>query len=140
MSSATLQVAGVPQDFLNSLYNKRMSAIPYQFFGKICIKLDTLRQLFWDDFRLLGEKVGLDKDEITLLKQKGNQTETIIDKFNSQKNSCIGNFITILEEMERNDVITVIEEWVVDEWSKHKNNSPSTNCGKGSKYQFQSFV
>ncbi len=115
-----------------------MPAIPYKFLRKICIKLDTLRQLFWDDFRLLGEKVGLDKDEIALLKQKGNQTETIIDKFNSKKNSCIGNFIIILEEMERNDVITVIEEWVVDEWSKHKNNSPSTNCGKG--YNFKSFV
>lgn len=117
-----------------------MSAIPYKFFCKICIKLNTSREPFCDDFRLLGEKVGLDKDDIELLGQKENPTKRIIDKFNSQKNSCISKFKAIVEEMGRNDVVTVIEEWVVDEWNSKRNNnsSSSTNCGEG--YKLQSFV
>lgn len=123
----TLKVDDVPQDFLTSLMSKSMSAIPYKFYRQVCIKLDTLRRLYWDDFRLLGEKVGLSKDEIAWLEQTGHPTKTIIEKFDSQKNSCIGKFKAILEEMERSDVSIIIDEWVVDEWFKFNtsNNSPS---------------
>lgn len=137
--SSTTQVADIPQEFLNSLLSKSMSAIPNKFYHKICIKLDTVRECFCDDFRLLGEKIGLDKDVTSWLGQRGNPTESIIQKFNSsKKNSCIGTFRAIIEEMDRNDVVTVIDEWLVDEWKKHNNNSPSTNCGKG--YKLQSLV
>ena len=109
-----------------------MSAIPIKFYSKICKKLDITRHGFWDDFRMLAEKVGLDKDHSLWLGQRGNPTELIIQKFDSQENSSIGWFKTILKEMERYDVVTIIEEWVKDEWYKHN------NCGKG--YKLQSFV
>lgn len=140
LSSAT-KVADIPQDFLNYHLSKRMSVIPIQFYRKICIKLDTLRELLWDDYRLLAEKVGLDKDTILLLGQQKNQTEIILQKFDAQRDCSIGRFKAILVEMERNDVETVIEEWLLYEWNKEQNNNSSlANCGRGPNYKLQSLV
>ena len=104
---------------------KKMTVIPFEFYGKICNRLDILRQHFWDDYRLLGEKIGLGKDEIMLLGQKGNTTDSMIQKFNSQKNSSIGKFKGFLEEMERDDVLIIIDEWIVHEWAKFNSSSPA---------------
>lgn len=84
------------------------------------MKLDTLCRLSWNDFRLLAEKVGLDKDTISWLEQRDNPTELILQEFKSQKDCSTERFKAILAEMERNDVVTVIEEWVLDEWRKQK--------------------
>lgn len=134
LPATTLQVADIPQVFLNSLLSKPMSAIPIEFYSNICIMLDTLRQLCWNDYRLLAEKVGLDKNNIRWLGQKENPTELILQKFESQKDCSVGRFKAILEQMERNDVITVIEEWVLDEWKKQNNNLLASNYGKGPNY------
>ena len=94
-----------------------MLDIPIEFYGKICNKLDVFRDQYWDDYRLLGEKVGLSKDEVSLLGQKRNTTDLIIQKFSSQRNSSVGKFRKFLEEMERSDVVTIINEWIIDEWN-----------------------
>ena len=135
--SSTTQIADVPQEFLNSLLNKKMSAIPIKFYSKICKGLDIVRQCDWDDYRMLGEKVGLDKDDTSWLGQNGNPTDSILQKFSSKKNSTVGHFKAILEEMERNDIVTVIENWILDEWKKHIHDNTG-NCGK--EYKFSSFV
>lgn len=88
-----------------------------QFYRKICQKLDIL-QIDWVDYHLLGEKVGLGRDAILLLEQKGNQTEEILRHFDSKRESCVERFKIILEEMERHDVVTVIEEWILFEWQE----------------------
>ena len=93
------------------------------FYKEICNKLDVLRQHFWDDYRLLGEKIGLSRDEIMLLGQKGNTTDSMMQKFNSQRNSSIGKFKGFLEEMKRDDVITIIDEWIVYEWNRSNSSS-----------------
>ena len=70
---------------------------------------------------MFGEKIGLNRDEISLLGQSGKPTDSMImQKFESRKNSSIGKFKEIMEEMERDDVVAVIEEWVLDEWEKSK--------------------
>lgn len=94
-----------------------MSDIPIEFYKKICYKLDVLREPFWDDYRLLGEKIDLTKDEVSFLGQKRDPTNSIIQKFNSQRNSSVGKFRTFLEEMERSDVVTIINEWIIDKWN-----------------------
>ena len=94
-----------------------MSDIPIKFYKEICNKLDVFRHQFWDDYRLLGEKIGLTKDEVSLLGQKRDPTHSMIQKFNSQRNSSIGKFKTFLEEMERNDVVIIINKWIVYEWN-----------------------
>jgi len=123
--SSTTNVSGNPQDFLNWRLSKRMSAIPIKFSRKICMKLDTPRELLWDDYRLLAEKIGLDKDDVSWLGQQDNKTEFILQKFDAQEDPSIRRFKEILEEMGRNDVVTVIDDWVLYEWSKQNDNSPS---------------
>ena len=130
LSAQTLQFACIPQAFRTSLLGETMSAIPITFYRKICMKLDTLRRLSWNDFRLLAEKVGLDKDNIWWLEQRDNPTKLILQEFESQKDPSIGRFKAILEEMERNDVVTVIEDWVVEKW-REKNSLSSSYSGKG---------
>ena len=114
---------GIPQDFQNSLLSKKMSAIPLMFYSKICSKLD-IRRLAFDDFRLLGEEIGLTRDQTLCLGQMENPTDQMITKFyNSQEGSCVSKFRGILEGMKRIDVVDVIDEWVKYEWLKQCNSS-----------------
>jgi len=122
---STTKVSDIPQDFLNCLLSQRMSAIPIQFIRKIYMKLDTQRELLWDDYRLLAEKIGLDSDVILWLGQQNNKTEFILQKFDAQEDPSIRRFDEILEDMGRNDVVTVIENWALFEWNKQNNNSSS---------------
>ena len=140
LPAETLQFACIPQAFRTRLLSKTMSAIPIRFYRKICIKLDTLRQLSWNDFRLLAEKVGLDKDNIFWLEQRDDPTKLILQEFGSQKDRSIGRFKAILEEMERNDVVGVIEDWVLDEWRKENNNLSSSYSKKGPNNKLYSLV
>jgi len=89
------------------------------------MKLDTRRELLWDDYRLLAEKIGLDRVDILWLEEQNNKTEFILQKFDAQEDPSIKRFEEILEEMGRIDVITVIYDWVLYEWNKQNNNSPS---------------
>ncbi|XP_027046017.1 uncharacterized protein LOC113673773, partial [Pocillopora damicornis] len=114
---------GIPQDFQNSLLSKKMSAIPLMFHSKMCSKLDV-RRLAFDDFRLLGEEIGLTRDQTLCLGQMENPTDQMITKFyNSQEGSCVSKFRGILEGMKRSDVVDVIDEWVKYEWLKQCNSS-----------------
>lgn len=121
--SSSSSINSVPQDFRKSLLIKKMTDIPIKFYSKICNKLDILRQNFWDDYRLLGEKIGLSRDEIILLGQQRNTTDLMMQKFNSQKNSSIGKFKGFVEEMERDDVVIIIDEWIVYEWDNFNSSS-----------------
>ena len=78
-----------------------------------------MQDISWNDYRLLGEKVGVDKDAILLLKQKGNQTQEILRHFDSKKETCVERFKIILEEMGRDDVVTVIKDWILFEWQEN---------------------
>ena len=35
-----------------------------------------------------------------------------MQKFDSQKNSSIGKFKNIMEDMDRHDVVSIIDEWI----------------------------
>lgn len=103
---------GIPRDLQNNLLSKEMSAIPLKFYSRICTKLNIERSAF-DDFRLLGEEIGLTKDVSLWLSQLDNPTDRLItDYYNTQEGSCVGKFQEILERMQRRDIIDVIDEWV----------------------------
>lgn len=103
------------------------------------MKLDTLSVLFWNDFRLLAEKVGLDKDDIRWLELQNNPTQLILQEFETQKDPSIGRFKAILDEMRRYDVVQVIEDWIVDEWRK-KNDLSTSYPGKGPNNKLYSLI
>ena len=114
---SSTNILSVPKDFETHLLIRKMPSIPTKFYSKICVKLDTSRSCFWDDNRLFGKKIGLSHDEISFLRQKEDTTHSMIQKFNSQRDSSIGRFRKIVESMERDDVVSVIDEWIVDEWN-----------------------
>ena len=95
-----------------------MGEIPNKFYGKICIKLNQSRNCFWDDYRSFGEAIGLEKDVVTYLSQTGNPMRLMMKKFDSQQGSSIKTFRDLVKEMGRDDVVSVVEDWIVDEWMK----------------------
>ena len=103
-----------------------MSTIPIKFHCMLCMKLDTTRELFWDDYRALAEEIGLGRDVILWLGQQKNRTEFILQKFDTQKDPSIRRFKAILEKIEREDLVAVIEDWVLYEWNKQNNNNSSS--------------
>ena len=114
---SSTNILSVPEDFHTHLLKRKMPSIPIMFYRRICVKLDTSRGCFWDDNRLFGEKIGLSSDETSFLIQQEGTTHLMIQKFNSQKDSSVGRFREIVESMERDDVVSVIDEWIVYEWN-----------------------
>lgn len=116
--STIIDIDPVPESFWKELLSNRVSRIPIQpFYQRICAKLDCERAFFYD-FRLLGEKIGLDRNETSLLATKGNPTHSILEIYDSQKGSSIGKLRKFVEEMDRYDVVTVIDEWIDHEWKR----------------------
>lgn len=107
--------------FQEHLLTRKMETIPLRpFYRNICTKLDIERQ-FFDDYRLLGEKIGLSRDEIILLGQRGQPTHCMLQRFKSQKDSSVGKFKNIMKKMDRHDIVTIIDEWISYEWGKENN-------------------
>ena len=94
-----------------------MEKIPNKFYSKICLKLDVRRDV-WDDYRSFGEAIGLEKDIVMYLGQIGNPMRIMLEKFDSQQGSSIKTFRDLVKEMGRDDVVSVVEDWIVDEWMK----------------------
>lgn len=77
------------------------------------MKLNICR-LSFDDYRMLGEKLGLLRDEITVLGQQENPTHGILTKWSSTGTDTVDKLIGVLGEegFERSDVIMLLEQWV----------------------------
>lgn len=105
------------EDFKTSLLSKRMKEIPLSFYSDICVKLNVCHP-FNKDYRLFGETISLGKDEVTLLGQKGDPMDSLLQIFDTKKGNSIGKFQQIVKEMERDDVSSLIDEWINDEWEK----------------------
>lgn len=72
---------------------------------------------------MLGEAIGLEKDLVLCVGLTGKPTEKLLEKFDSQGGSSIRKFRGIVEKMGRDDIVCIINEWIVDEW----NNSNKVN-------------
>ena len=122
VSGSSNDIRSVPEDFQNKLLSEPVAKIAISSsYTKICDNLNDERP-FYDDYRILGEKVDLHKDKILCLGQKGNPTGLIL----GQKGISIGQFRKFLEEMDRIDVVTLIDEWIVNEWKQVLESSSSS--------------
>ena len=63
---------------------------------------------------MLGEKVGLSRDEVEFLGQQGNPTDHILKKWSTSGQATVKKFMDVLAEegFERNDIIKILEDWV----------------------------
>ena len=86
-----------------------MKDIPYGVYSKICTKL-SIRSDFFDDFRMVAQKLGMDRDAIEYIGQSRNPTDKIFTS--GDRRVTVRRLIAILHEIKRSDVAEVLEDWV----------------------------
>ena len=84
--------------------------LPKKVYSKICVKLNIKRDISFDDFRMLAEALGMDRDESAYSGQQINPTDFIFSEYHS--NVTVGELDTILRKIERLDVAAVLEDWI----------------------------
>ena len=91
--------------------------IPLKVYSRVCLMLNIRRELRFDDFRMLAEKVGLDGYEIRHIEQSENPTDVVLKTWSSSRNATVGRLIELLkdEDLKRMDVAEVLEKWQNDE-------------------------
>ena len=96
--------------------NMKVNNLPLKEYSKVCLMLNTKRDLKFDDFRMLAEKVGFSRDEIRMIEQGENPTDMVLQTWSSKREATVGNLIDLLtgEDLERMDVAKVLEDWVND--------------------------
>ena len=85
--------------------------LPYGVYSKICTKLN-IRRAFFDDFRMVAEKLGMNRDAIEFIGQGKNSTDMIFTS--GDRTVTVRRLIGILHEIGRMDVAEVLEEWVAE--------------------------
>ena len=88
----------------------KVRQLPVEVYRKICMKLSVKRNITFDDFRMVAEKLGMDRDTMEFLGQQSNPADIMFSQFG--RNLQVDGLIRILHEMERFDVAAVLEDWV----------------------------
>lgn len=111
-----------------SLANERLSMsvrnLPLPVYSRVCLSLNVLRDVRWDDFRMLGEKVGLSRDEIDFIQQQRSPTDEILKTWSSNPHEAtVAKLIELLKhkDFRRMDVAQILEEWVSEMNEKYNN-------------------
>lgn len=74
----------------------------------------NIRRLSFDDYRMLGEKLGFSRDDIAVLGQQENPTDRILTEWRSTGKDTVDKLICVLGEegFERTDVIMLLKQWI----------------------------
>ena len=109
---------GVPQNSMtvpqvNTRLTTKLAKLPYKVYSKVCMMLNVRRDLKFDDFRMLAEKVGFDRDWIRCIEQMQNPTDEILTSWSSKSEATVATLIELLkgEDLERMDVAKILEDW-----------------------------
>jgi len=119
-SSRDVVDAGVSsvESRVNTRLSTKVTSIPLQVYSEVCLKLNVKRILRFDDFRMLAEKVGLNRDETDFIEQKfPNHTDEILKTWSTKsREATVGNLIELLkaDDFERIDVADILENWVFE--------------------------
>ena len=89
-----------------------VKTLPFRIYSKICIKLNIRRDWSFDDFRMVAEELGMDRDITELIGQQNNPTECLFKEH--CPNVTVFQLINILHKIERLDVAAILEEWIKD--------------------------
>ena len=97
--------------------------IPYALLGRICLKLNTTSDLLFNDFRMLGELMEIDRDftEFCAQLRNSNPTHKILTRWwQTTREPTVEKLIEMLknEHMQRMDVVEILEDWVEKGYSK----------------------
>ena len=89
----------------------RVRQLPVEVYRKVCVKLNVKRSMTFDDFRMVAEKLDMDRDTVEFLGQQNNPADVMFSKFG--RNLQVDELIRILHEMERFDIVPVLKGWVI---------------------------
>jgi len=98
----------------DSTLNKREWAvkdIPFPVWNNICLKLNIMSP-FFDDFRMVAEQLGMDKDTIDWIGQSENPTHKMFTS--CHRDAKVSRLIEILHAIGRLDVVKVLEDWLFE--------------------------
>lgn len=84
--------------------------LPYKVYSKICIKLNLRREWSFDDFRMVAEQLGMDRDTTEYVGQDKNPSHRIFVDY--CPNVTVRELIEILHKIERVDVADELEDWL----------------------------
>lgn len=84
--------------------------LPLRVYSKICLKLNIKRDVSFDDFRMLAEELGMDRDTTAYAGQQISPTDFIFSVYNPEV--TVGELVNILRKIERFDVAAVLDEWI----------------------------
>ena len=91
--------------------DRAVKDLPFPVLKKICVKLN-IRSQFFDDFRMVAEKLGTERDIIEWIGQSENPTYKIFTS--CHRGAKVGRLIEILHEIKRPEVAKVLEDWVAE--------------------------
>lgn len=114
-----MDVVEILEDWVQEGPSSRLSTqpidIPRHIISKICLYLNITDNIHYKDYRMLGEKLGYNKDQREGFKQgKADPTDKLIQMW-CRKNGplTVSRLIELLKE-ERMDVVEVLEDWVME--------------------------
>lgn len=89
----------------------KVRQLPLRIYSKICMKLNIRRDWSFDDFRMVAEELGMDRDTTEFIGQHRNPTDSLFVEYYYV---TVLQLINILHKIERLDVAAVLEEWIKD--------------------------
>ena len=95
--------------------NMKVTEIPLEVYKNVCVELNPKREVRFDDFRMLAEKVGLTKGETAFIADYYlNPTDEILKTWSAKNEATIGNLMKLLKEPSfgRQDVVQILQDWV----------------------------
>ena len=105
----------------NRGYNTHIKDIPESVIRDMCMLLDEEREIDGKDYKLLASELGLTPIKIRYLKElkqmqgKSPSYVLLMHVFSAGENlGTIHHLRTILQKMERFDVIKVLDDWVLN--------------------------
>ena len=108
---------GVSPQTKRSRLSTKVNNVPYALLGRICLKLNTSRDLYFNDFRMLGELMEIERDFIEFCAQPRNSNPThqiLTHWWKTTREPTVEKLIEMLknEHMQRMDVVEILEDWV----------------------------
>ena len=98
-------------------YNTKMLEVPFMLLHKICLTLD-IKRVDGNDIRQFADKLDISVEEFDRLEQMAKvkqvtTSEVILKEVFVDKHSrgTVGDFIRIMEDMGRDDIISLINAW-----------------------------
>ena len=114
---------GVSPQTKRSRLSTNVRNIPFALLGRICLKLNITSDLHFNDFRMLGELMEIERDFIEFCAQPRNSNPThqiLTHWWKTTREPTVEKLIEMLknEHMQRMDVVEILEDWVEKGYSK----------------------